>query len=85
MFQSQLAGIFIMHSNSKGTILTACQMSFSGMNNAEIAEHFDVSGSTVSRWRKNPVWIDFENELVATYKEVTKEQLLHIAGAKARA
>ncbi len=69
-----------MHSNSKGTILSACQMSFSGMSNAEIAEHFKVSDSTVSRWRKNPVWIDFENELVTTYKEVTKQQLQHTAG-----
>ena len=74
-----------MRSNSKGTILTACQMSFSGMSNAEIAEHFNVSGSTVSRWRKNPVWIDFENELVATYKEVTKQQLQHTAEAQAPA
>ena len=74
-----------MRSNSKGTILTACQMSFSGMSNAEIAEHFNVSGSTVSRWRKNPVWIDFENELVATYKEVTKQQLQHTAGIESPA
>ena len=43
-------------------------MSFNGKSNAEIAEHFKVTDSTVSRWRKLQVWIDFENELVAAYK-----------------
>jgi uncharacterized protein YjcR len=57
-----------MRSSSKGTILTACEMSFNGTSNAEIAEHFKVTDSTVSRWRKLQVWIDFENELVAAYK-----------------
>ena len=71
--------------SKKSTILMACHMSFSGVSNAEIAEHFNVSDSTVSRWRKNPDWIDFENELIKAYKEVTKEQLLQTAGAKARA
>ena len=57
-----------MRSNSKGAILEACEMSFKGISNAEITEHFKVTDSTVSRWRKLPVWIDFENELVAAYK-----------------
>ena len=57
-----------MRSSSKGTILTACEMSFKGVSNSEIAEHFKVTDSTVSRWRKLQVWIDFENELVAAYK-----------------
>ena len=57
-----------MPGNSKGTILTACEMSFNGASNTEIAAHFKVTDSTVSRWRKNPVWIDFENELIAAYK-----------------
>ena len=57
-----------MRSSSKGTILTACEMSFKGVSNAEIAEHFKVTDSTVSRWRKLQIWIDFENELVAAYK-----------------
>ena len=57
-----------MRSSSKGTILTACEMSFKGVSNAEIAQHFNVTDSTVSRWRKLQVWIDFENELVAAYK-----------------
>ncbi len=57
-----------MRSNSKGTILAACEMSFNGASNTEIAAHFKVTDSTISRWRKNPVWIDFENELIAAYK-----------------
>ncbi len=57
-----------MRSTSKGTILTACEMSFKGVSNSEIAQHFKVTDSTVSRWRKLQVWIDFENELVAAYK-----------------
>ena len=57
-----------MRSNSKGTILAACEMSFNGRSNSDIAAHFNVTGSTVSRWRKHQVWIDFENELVAAYK-----------------
>ena len=57
-----------MRSNSKGTILAACEMSFNGRSNSEIAAHFKVTDSTVSRWRKLQVWIDFEDELVAAYK-----------------
>ena len=57
-----------MRSTSKGTILMACEMSFNGVSNTKIAEHFNVTDSTVSRWRKLQVWIDFENELVDAYK-----------------
>ena len=57
-----------MRSNSKGTILAACEMSFNGKSNSEIAAHFKVTDSTVSRWRKHQIWIDFEDELVAAYK-----------------
>ena len=53
---------------SPGQILTACEMSFNGMSNTEIAKHFDVSDSTVSRWRKRKIWIEFENELIAAHK-----------------
>lgn len=57
-----------MRNASKGRILTACEMSFKGVSNTEIAAHFEVSDSTVSRWRKLQVWIEFEDELVAAYK-----------------
>ncbi|MDE0424484.1 MAG: hypothetical protein OXN25_23080 [Candidatus Poribacteria bacterium] len=57
-----------MRSNSKGRILAACEMSFKGRSNAEIASHFKVTDSTVSRWRRLELWIDFEKELVAAYK-----------------
>ena len=72
-----------MRSGSKGTILTACEMSFKGISNAEIAKHFKVSDSTVSRWRKLQVWIDFEDELVAAYKAVAlKKQQSPDAGSE---
>ena len=69
-----------MRSTSKGAILTACEMSFKGISNSEIAEHFNVTDSTVSRWRKLQIWIDFENELVAAYKVAAlKKQHSHDA------
>lgn len=52
----------------------ACQMSFSGTSNAKIAEHFAVTDSTVSRWRKLPIWIDFENELLTAYRKAAVEK-----------
>ena len=58
-----------MCSNSKSTILMACQMSFSGMSNAEIVQRFSVNASAVSRWRKLPIWIDFETERITAYKQ----------------
>ena len=85
MFQSQTEEIFTMRSNSKGTILTACQMSFSGMRNAEIAQHFDVSDSTVSRWRKKPLWIEFEQELLAAEKKAVLNAQLKTAEAESPA
>ncbi len=63
-----------MRSNSKGTILAACEMSFNGRSNSEIAAHFKVTDSTVSRWRKHQVWVDFENELVAAYKDAALQK-----------
>ena len=69
-----------MRSTSKGTILAACEMSFNGVSNTKIAEHFNVTDSTVSRWRKLQVWIDFENELVDAYKTAAlKNQHAHDA------
>ena len=62
-----------MRSGSRGMILTACEMSFKGISNAKIAEHFSVTETTVSRWRKLQIWIDFENELVAAYKKAALE------------
>ena len=57
-----------MRNFSKGIVLEACKMSFNGTSNAKIAEHFKVNDSTVSRWRKLQIWIDFENELIDAYK-----------------
>ena len=55
-------------SNTKN-ILTACEMSFSGKTDNEIAADLGTSVSAVSRWRKNEVWQEFEQELISAHKE----------------
>ena len=54
-------------SNTK-TILTACEMSFAGNTDSEIATDLGTSVSAVSRWRKNAVWQEFEQELISAHK-----------------
>ena len=54
---------------SKKQILNACRMSFEGISNREIAKMFDVTEATVSNWRKQEIWQDFEAELVDAYKQ----------------
>jgi predicted transcriptional regulator len=55
-------------SNTK-MILTACEMSFNGKTDNEIAAGLGASVSAVSRWRKTPMWIEFEQELISAHKE----------------
>ncbi len=55
-------------SNTK-MILTACEMSFAGKTDNEIATLLETSVSNVSRWRKNSLWIEFEQELISAHKE----------------
>ena len=50
-------------------ILTACEMSFAGKTDTEIATILKTSVSNVSRWRKSPIWVEFEQELIAAHKE----------------
>ena len=54
---------------NKKDILTACQMSFSGKTNTEIATDLGTSVSAVSRWRKNAIWQEFEQELISAHKK----------------
>ena len=54
-------------SNTK-TILTACEMSFTGKTDTEIAADLETSVSNVSRWRKHEVWQEFEKELISAHK-----------------
>ena len=51
------------------TILTACEMSFNGKTDNEIATLLGTSVSNVSRWRKSPMWVEFEQELISAHKE----------------
>ena len=51
------------------TILTACEMSFNGKTDNEIAADLGASVSAVSRWRKNEIWQEFEKELISAHKQ----------------
>ena len=55
-------------SNTK-TILTACEMSFNGKTDTEIADTLETSASNVSRWRKHAIWQEFEQELITVHKQ----------------
>ena len=50
-------------------LLIACQMSFEGKSNREIADALGFTETTVSNWRKLEVWQEFEAELIKAYKE----------------
>ena len=54
---------------SKKQVLIACQMSFEGKGNREIAKELGFSEATVSNWRKLEIWKEFESELVDAYKQ----------------
>ncbi len=54
---------------SQKQILTACQLSFKGIRNREIATLLEVTEATVSNWRKLEIWQDFEAELIDAYKQ----------------
>ena len=55
-------------SNTK-MILTACEMSFAGKTDNEISADLGTSVSAVSRWRKNKIWKEFEEELISAHKK----------------
>ena len=55
--------------HSKKQILIACQMSFDGKSNSEIADELGATETTVSKWRKSETWQEFEAELVDAYKQ----------------
>ena len=43
-------------------ILIACQMSFEGKANRDIAKELGYTEATVSNWRKLELWQEFEAE-----------------------
>ena len=51
------------------TILTACEMSFNGKTDNEIAADLGTSVSALSRWRKHELWQEFEQELISVHKQ----------------
>ena len=50
-------------------VLIACQMSFEGKGNREIASKLGFTEATVSNWRKMEIWQEFEAELIKAYKQ----------------
>ena len=50
-------------------VLKACQMSFDGKGNREIANELGFTEATVSNWRKLEIWQEFEAELIKAYKQ----------------
>ena len=50
-------------------LLIACQMSFDGKGNREIAKELGFTEATVSNWRKSDIWQEFEAELIDAYKQ----------------
>ena len=50
-------------------VLIACQMSFDGKSNREIAKVLGFTETTVSNWRKLEIWQEFEAELIDAYKQ----------------
>lgn len=50
-------------------LLIACQMSFEGKSNREIASELGFTETTVSNWRKLEIWQEFEAELIDAYKQ----------------
>ena len=57
-----------MRRSKTKSILTACEMSFAGNADTEIAADLGTSVSNVSRWRKSAIWIEFEQELISAHK-----------------
>ena len=58
-----------MRRTSKKLLLEACKLSFEGSTDAQVAEALETSVSNVSRWRKKPLWQEFEQELVDAHKQ----------------
>ena len=58
-----------MRRSKTKTILTACERSFAGNTDTEIATDLGTSVSAVSRWRKHEIWQKFEEELISAHKE----------------
>ena len=50
-------------------LLIACQMSFEGNSNQEIADRLGFTETTVSNWRKLELWKEFEAELIDAHKQ----------------
>ena len=60
---------------ASGQLLRACYLAFNGVSGGEIAQQLQITESTLSRWRKTPIWEEFEKELIKKKKEILTEQL----------
>ena len=58
-----------MRQTNKKMLLEACKLSFEGKTDVQIAEILDINVSAMWRWRKNPLWVEFEQELLDAHKQ----------------
>lgn len=58
-----------MRQVKKKFVLEACKLSFEGNSDAEVAKFLKTSVSNISRWRKTPLWQEFEQELIDAHKQ----------------
>lgn len=58
-----------MRHTRKKIVLDACKLSFEGKTHAEIAKILDVNVSAIWKWRKTPLWQEFEKELIEAHKQ----------------
>ena len=58
-----------MRRKNKKLILVACKLSFNGRTNDQIAEELNINVGAVSRWRKDVLWHEFEQELIEAEKQ----------------
>lgn len=59
-------------------VLTACQMSFQGETNKNIAKILGYTATTVSHWRNTELWKEFEEELIDAYKKQMLSQQFQV-------
>lgn len=50
-------------------IIQACRLHFNGDSLTDIAVLLDVAKTTLSRWRKTQIWIDYEAKLIDEWEQ----------------
>jgi len=58
-----------MRQANKKLLLEACKLSFEGKRDVDIARILEINVSALWKWRKNPLWQEFEQELIDAHKQ----------------